>query len=128
MHYRCYAENHPQYKHYGARGIEVCDRWRNSHETFMADMLPTWKPGLSIERIDNDGPYSPENCRWATVEAQARNRRNNRLIVTPFGTMHVADAADFFGFERTTFRGRVRRGLTGDALYAPTKMMLDKQD
>lgn len=120
MKYRCYQEHHPRYKWYGARGIQVCDRWLNDCATFMADMLPTWKPGLSLERKDNDKDYSPENCRWATQAAQARNTRRSRLIETAFGTMHVADAEDFFETGRGVIRSRLERGWPNSLLTIPT--------
>jgi hypothetical protein len=76
---RCTNEKRPDYDHYGGRGIKVCDRWRNSFEDFYTDMgdKPT---DMSLDRIDNDGDYAPDNCRWATWREQSRNKRNNRLI------------------------------------------------
>ena len=75
---RCYNESAGKYNIYGGRGITVCDRWLESFENFYADMGDR-PEGFTLDRIDGDGPYSQENCRWADIYTQNNNRRGCRL-------------------------------------------------
>ena len=76
---RCTNPNRRSWRWYGSRGIRVCERWR-TFKNFYEDMFPTWKSGLTIDRINNDGNYEPGNCRWATLQEQATNRRKRCVV------------------------------------------------
>lgn len=116
---RCFDPDVKAYKNYGGRGITVCDKWKNDFTAFWEDMQPTYAPTLTLERIDVNGNYSPENCVWATMKEQTRNMRKNVFIDTPWGRMIVADAADKSGVKRTTFEARLARGVNGPELFKP---------
>lgn len=105
MHRRCRLESQDSYPQYGGRGIAVCEQWA-SFEEFLADMGE--KPvGMSLERKDSNGPYAPNNCRWATQKEQQRNRRGNRLLSHDGVTMTVAEWAERIGVGSATIRSRI---------------------
>jgi len=119
---RCNNPASDGYPQYGGRGIVVCEAW-STFEGFWADMGSTWADGLSIDRYpDKNGNYEPGNCRWATPQQQARNRRTERLIETPSGLMCVAEAGETFGVSPITISSRLRYGWTDPAkLVAPPR-------
>ena len=78
---RCYNKKIKEYKYYGGKGIRVCKRWIDSYENFYNDMGPKPDKTYSVDRIDLNGDYSPDNCRWASRIQQANNKTNNRIIV-----------------------------------------------
>jgi len=75
MRQRCYNENNPKYNNYGGRGIQVCERWLEV-KNFIEDMYPSYIEGLTLDRINNNGNYELENCRWESRETQQRNTRD----------------------------------------------------
>jgi hypothetical protein len=106
---RCQLPTHQAWHNYGGRGISVCDRWLESFANFWEDMGPTYRRGLTIERINNMGDYAPENCTWETPKAQALNKRTNRRIATPWGEMAVSEASERSGIGQTTIFYRLAR-------------------
>jgi hypothetical protein len=115
---RCNNPNGLMYRHYGGRGISVCPEWTESFEAFRHCMEPTWQPGLSLDRVNNEMGYGPDNCRWATQREQMYNRRITRWMDTPHGRMLVDDVVLMTGINKTTLTGRIDRGVTGEALLS----------
>ena len=103
---RCYNKTCPGYFRYGGRGITVCDRW-SLFENFLADMGPRPSGQHKIERLDNDGPYSPENCKWATPTEQARNRSTNRILTLNGESRTLAEWAERLGVNQGLLRQRL---------------------
>lgn len=105
---RCYCASHKEYKRYGAVGVYVCDRWKNSFENFLLDMGER-PEGSSIERIDNSKGYFPENCTWATAEQQANNKTNSKIIEFNGKKMSVAMWGKHLGIKAATIHARLKR-------------------
>lgn len=117
---RCTKPTHPAWNDYGGRGISVCTRW-NRFEAFVQDMGERPTDGHTLDRRDNNSGYSPDNCRWATMAEQAKNRRKPRsrhdairvdgLTLSEFSKLH--------GINHSTLRRRYRDGKRGRDLLAP---------
>lgn len=121
MRSRCANQKTWEYKHYGERGIIVCAQWLNSFETFLEDMGPRPAPGYSLDRIDNNGSYCRDNCRWTSKAAQNRNRRTNRWLTYDGRTMVAADWAAELGMLRGTLINRLRSMPVAKALTQPLR-------
>lgn len=118
MRKRCLNPNNHAYARYGGRGITICDRWMSSFENFRDDMGPRPSPSHSLDREDNNGPYSPDNCRWATEKTQASNRRSTRKLSANGETMSHNEWARRLGVSRYMVTSRVDRGMSGEEIVA----------
>lgn len=125
---RCYKKYRKDYDNYGGRGIQVCDRWRYSFINFINDMGYRPSEKHSIDRIDNDKHYCPENCRWVTQKEQTRNKRNNKLIEIDGVTKCLDDWLDHFNLNRSTYKERVsyQRLTPKEALLKPVNNRRNK--
>lgn len=104
---RCYNPNYREFYRYGGRGIKVCERWHH-FPNFVEDMgLPP--EGMTLERQDNDRDYEPGNCIWATVQAQARNRRTTIMVTLDGKTQCLKDWATERGLSYKLVQQRVKR-------------------
>lgn len=104
---RCYRASNNRYCQYGERGIEVCERWRNSFQTFLDDMGPRPSRLHSLDRVDNDADYSPQNCRWATRRQQCRNRSSNIIVSVAGQSMTLIEASERFDIKYGTLKARI---------------------
>lgn len=117
MRQRCTNKNLPHYRHYGGRGITVCERW-SVFENFLADMGE--RPhGTSIDRIDKDGNYEPGNCRWASNRQQQVNSRNARMLTYQGETMCITDWAKRLGLLQQGLSERLKVMSVEEALSHP---------
>lgn len=108
---RCYNQNEPGYRRYGAIGITVCEKWRDSFLAFFADLGRRPSESHSLERVNNAGDYEPGNVRWATPKEQARNRKSNLLVKYQGKMIPLAQACEKTGTNYDAAKHRVHRGL-----------------
>ena len=118
---RCYNPKNKFFKDYGGRGIKVCDEWIKDFEMFYEWSIKNgFRKGLSIDRIDNDGDYSPENCRWVDMRTQNRNKKSNVYVTYKGKTQLLVDWANEKGMNRGTLSSRLISGWTlEEALETP---------
>lgn len=118
---RCYNPNASDYERYGARGIKICDEWKNNFEKFSDWALNNgYLEGLTIDRRDTNGNYEPSNCRWVDLKTQANNKRNNRYITYNGETKTLTQWCEQYGLNYGTVKSRLYKGWTvEDAFFKP---------
>lgn len=116
---RCYREKHPHYKSYGGRGIAVCDEWQGEQGFYRFSEWATangYADNLTIDRINNDGNYEPNNCRWITIKEQMSNKRTNHWVNVNGERLTITQCSEQYGIPKSTVRWRAdhnRDILTG---------------
>jgi hypothetical protein len=118
---RCRNSNDSAYQNYGGRGIRVCDRWQESFSYFLDDMGYRPSAKHSIDRMDNNGDYSPENCRWATRSEQMRNTSVNRMVSHDGETLCVTEWAERYGMCASKLNGRLNLGWSFERAVSSEK-------
>lgn len=112
---RCYYEKHIDHEWYASRGIGVCDEWRENFDAFYDWAISTgYRQSLSLDRVDNDLGYSPDNCRWSTPKEQANNRRSNIRVTYNGETKTLKQWAEESGVKYGTVYYRYKHGLPFD--------------
>ena len=122
---RCEDKSDPHYSNYGNRGIKVCEEWSNSFESFYAWVMMTRKSSdLTLERIDVNGDYCPENCTWVDKKAQANNRTSNRIYTHNGETKNLTQWCEDLGLKYGTIHSRIYRNGWSfeDAITIPTQI------
>lgn len=113
---RCYYSKQEKYKRYGGRGIKVCEDWQDFTAFKEWAIKNGYSDNLSLDRINNDGDYEPQNCRWADMRTQQNNRRNNRFVTINGETRTISEWSRISGIKRSTLSSRIQRGWEGDLL------------
>lgn len=124
MRARCYCETDYHFKWYGGRGIKMADEWRDNYASFKEWALSSgYEPCLSIDRVDNNGDYTPENCRWVTQKEQSNNTRRNHYISAFGETLTLTQWAEKTSIAAPTIRRRLKSGWTPEeALTKPIRL------
>lgn len=105
---RCYNPNDHSYKHYGGRGISICEEWKSNFKAFYDWAIPNgWEKALEIDREDNNGNYEPDNCRWVTPKVNSNNKRSNRFIEFKGIIKTAKEWAEEYNIPYTCFINRI---------------------
>ncbi len=114
---RCTKPDHKYWKYYGGRGIKICDEWLHNNQSFYAWALSHgYQPGLELDRENNCGDYTPDNCRFVTKQVNQNNKRNNVMVTWRGETMNVTQWSNKLGVPSWTLRNRMRWGWTVDRM------------
>jgi hypothetical protein len=125
---RCYNKNNDNYKHYGKKGITICEDWKNSFESFVIWAKNNgYNDKLTIDRIDFNGNYCPENCRWVTMEEQANNKKNNIFITYNGKTQTIAQWSRELNIKRACLEFRYHKGWEVEDILNPIKCFSKKR-
>lgn len=125
---RCYTPSVPGYRYYGGRGICVCDEWKNDPVAFVNWAIDNgYSENLTIERIDNNGNYSPSNCRWATQKEQAQNTRRSIWFTYKGETHNLEEWANRIGVKPPTLAARLRHHTVEEAMSLPARTSAHKK-
>lgn len=126
---RCYDADDPGYNNYGARGITICDEWIDDYSTFREWANNNgYSNELTIDRIDNDKGYSPDNCRWATVKEQSNNTRHNHRVTYCGETHTLSEWGDILGISDDLIGQRLRKGLPLEQVFFVGNLRYYKQE
>lgn len=126
MKQRCFNKKNKGFGHYGGRGVIVCARWRDSFENFYKDMGEPPTKNHSIDRINNDGNYEPNNCRWATIKQQNQNQTKTIYLTYKGKTKTISEWSREIGISIQTMHSRRRLGFSVERILEPKKYVHKK--
>lgn len=119
---RCYNQKTKDYKHYGARGIKICEQWKDYNNFRKWAIKTGYQDGLTIDRIDVNGNYEPNNCKWITMKEQQRNKRNNRIITYKGKSLTLVEWGEIYNIHPDRIGARLKDGWSiEDALCKKVK-------
>ena len=121
---RCLNPNFKYYKNYGGRGITICDEWRNDFKSFydyVSQLEHFGEEGLTLDRINNNGNYEPDNLRWADKKTQSENKRTNIIVEYDGKKITLKESSKKSGINYGTLKSRYHAGDRGDKLFRPVK-------
>lgn len=126
---RCYNPNRKSFKNYGGRGIKMYDLWKRDFQSFYDWSIKNgWKKGLQIDRIDNNGWYSPDNCRFVTAKINSRNRRNNVILEMNGHKKTMAEWSEQYGVDLKILWQRINSGMPLSEALVYKKSVISDQD